>query len=104
MNKNLNIFFSVQKSMQPLLGVSINRATGGIDDNKHTIGAPADSYFEYLLKYWILRGKKVSSPTVDTCPPEIVGHPLKKVVVYDYLGFRISFPLLHANHVVVFRD
>ena len=42
----------------PLLGASVNRRSGQIVDNRITLGAPTDSYFEYLLKYWILTGKQ----------------------------------------------
>lgn len=35
---------------QPLLGVGVDRRTGSIQDYKKTVGAPVDSYFEYLLK------------------------------------------------------
>lgn len=41
-----------------LLGTSVNRRTGEIADKKMSIGAGVDSYFEYLVKYWILRGKR----------------------------------------------
>ena len=40
-----------------LLGKAVSRRTGQTSGGK-TIGAPSDSYYEYLLKYWILTGKK----------------------------------------------
>lgn len=43
----------------PLLGTSVSRRTGKIEDSRQSVGAPVDSYLEYLLKYWILTGKKV---------------------------------------------
>lgn len=44
--------------MQALLGTTIDRLSGRVADDRLTIAAPVDSYYEYLLKYWILRGKK----------------------------------------------
>lgn len=40
-----------------LIGESVDRESGAIH-GKLTTGAPADSYYEYLLKYWILGGKQ----------------------------------------------
>lgn len=45
-------------ALQPLLGISVDRETGNIRDSGKSLGAPVDSYFEYLIKYWILMGKK----------------------------------------------
>ena len=39
-----------------LVGESVTRSTGK-SHGRSTVGAPADSYYEYLLKYWILGGK-----------------------------------------------
>jgi mannosyl-oligosaccharide alpha-1,2-mannosidase len=39
-----------------LLGEGLSRSTGEMF-GRITMGAPADSYYEYLLKYWILGGK-----------------------------------------------
>lgn len=50
-------FLHAKYETQPLLGTTISRRDGSVADARHTIGAPVDSYFEYLLKYWILGGK-----------------------------------------------
>lgn len=50
-------FLHARYAMQPLLGTTVTRRDGKIADARRTIGAPVDSYFEYLLKYWILGGK-----------------------------------------------
>lgn len=50
-------FIHAKYPLQPLLGTTIERHTGRISDEQLTIAAPVDSYFEYLLKYWILGGK-----------------------------------------------
>jgi mannosyl-oligosaccharide alpha-1,2-mannosidase len=51
-------FIHAKHPLQPLLGTTIQRNTGRISDEQLTIAAPVDSYFEYLLKYWILGGKQ----------------------------------------------
>lgn len=43
----------------PLLGVSVSRTTGTVRDGTKSVGAGTDSYYEYLLKYWILGGRMV---------------------------------------------
>jgi Glycosyl hydrolase family 47 len=45
--------------MQGLIPTTINRqsGTGGAS---FSVGAAADSYYEYLLKLWLLGGQKVS--------------------------------------------
>ena len=50
-------FIHAKHPVDPLLGTTIQRQTGRISDTQLTIAAPVDSYFEYLLKYWILGGK-----------------------------------------------
>ncbi len=50
-------FIHAKYPTQPLLGTTIQRQTGRISDEQVTIAAPVDSYFEYLVKYWILGGK-----------------------------------------------
>ena len=46
--------------MQGLIPTTISRsdASGMVS---YSMGAAADSYYEYLLKVWLLRGKKVSA-------------------------------------------
>lgn len=51
-------FLHAKYTQQALLGTSIQRSTGRIQDSTVTVGAPTDSYYEYLLKYWILGGKR----------------------------------------------
>ena len=51
-------FLHAKYTQQALLGTSIQRSTGKIQDDTITVGAPTDSYYEYLLKYWILGGKR----------------------------------------------
>ena len=51
-------FLHAKHPEQPLLGVTVNRMSGRIADAMVTIAAPVDSYFEYLLKYWVLTGKR----------------------------------------------
>jgi mannosyl-oligosaccharide alpha-1,2-mannosidase len=50
-------FIHAKNPDQFLLGETVSRRTGQTY-GKMTIGAGADSYYEYLLKYWILTGKK----------------------------------------------
>jgi hypothetical protein len=46
--------------MQAMLPVWFNRRQGKISSsNQYTVGAMADSYFEYLLKMWLLHQKQV---------------------------------------------
>ena len=49
-------FVHARNPSEFLIGESVTRSTGRIHGAK-TIGAPVDSYYEYLLKYWILGGK-----------------------------------------------
>lgn len=44
---------------QALLPTRIERSTGATLPSTVSVGAEADSYYEYLLKYWILMGKQV---------------------------------------------
>jgi hypothetical protein len=45
---------------QALLPVWFNRHTGRANPgNTITLGGLADSYFEYLLKAWLIQGKRV---------------------------------------------
>lgn len=41
-----------------LLPLSIDAATGLFRGSKLSFGAMGDSYYEYLLKLWLLRGKR----------------------------------------------
>ncbi len=50
-------FIHARNPDQFLLGETVSRRTGQTY-GKLTTGAGADSYYEYLLKYWILTGKK----------------------------------------------
>lgn len=56
---------------QPLLGTSIRRTTGEIQDKTKSVGAATDSYFEYLLKYWI-HGKKMVCKHADCSCTELL--------------------------------
>ncbi|GLD96502.1 hypothetical protein PINS_up005185 [Pythium insidiosum] len=47
-----------EKYKNGLLPVHINQFTGKITPSKITLGAYGDSYYEYLLKQWLLSGKK----------------------------------------------
>ncbi len=49
-------FIHVKNPDQFILGETVSRRTGQTN-GKLTTGAGADSYYEYLLKYWILTGK-----------------------------------------------
>lgn len=51
-------FLHAKHTNQALLGTSIHRSTGEIRDATMTVGAPTDSYYEYLVKYWILGNKR----------------------------------------------
>lgn len=51
-------FLHAKHTDQALLGTSIHRSTGDIMDPTMTVGAPTDSYYEYLVKYWILGNKR----------------------------------------------
>ncbi|KAG2817716.1 hypothetical protein PC116_g4000 [Phytophthora cactorum] len=47
-----------EKYMNGLLPVQINQQSGKITTSKITLGANGDSYYEYLLKQWLLSGKR----------------------------------------------
>ncbi|KAE9044493.1 Endoplasmic reticulum mannosyl-oligosaccharide 1,2-alpha-mannosidase [Phytophthora rubi] len=47
-----------EKYTNGLLPVQINQQSGKITASKITLGANGDSYYEYLLKQWLLSGKK----------------------------------------------
>ncbi|KAG7388549.1 Endoplasmic reticulum mannosyl-oligosaccharide 1,2-alpha-mannosidase [Phytophthora pseudosyringae] len=47
-----------EKYTNGLLPVQINQQSGKIGTSKITMGANGDSYYEYLLKQWLLSGKK----------------------------------------------
>lgn len=51
-------FLHAKHTDHALLGTSIHRSTGEIMDHTMTVGAPTDSYYEYLVKYWILGNKR----------------------------------------------
>ena len=58
--------------MQGLQPVWFNRRLGKpAGSNLYTVGAMADSYFEYLLKMWLLHQKQVG----PTFIPDSKGHP-----------------------------
>ena len=50
-------FVHARNADKYVLGERVSRRTGR-GDGVLTVAAPADSYYEYLLKYWILTGKK----------------------------------------------
>ena len=46
-----------------LIPVRLNRRRGTFSAMKsYTVGAMADSYYEYLLKMWLLKGQQVCNP------------------------------------------
>ena len=46
--------------MQAFLPLWFNRFTAKINSgNTYTLGGMSDSYYEYLLKVWLLKGKQV---------------------------------------------
>uniref|UniRef100_K3WLS3 alpha-1,2-Mannosidase n=1 Tax=Globisporangium ultimum (strain ATCC 200006 / CBS 805.95 / DAOM BR144) TaxID=431595 RepID=K3WLS3_GLOUD len=47
-----------EKYPNGLLPVVVNQRTGRISGGKVTLGANGDSYYEYLLKQWLLSGKR----------------------------------------------
>ncbi len=47
--------------MQALLPTLWKPTTGASMTSSLTVGSRGDSYYEYLLKYWILRGKSDDS-------------------------------------------
>ncbi|KAL4164614.1 hypothetical protein KRP22_004478 [Phytophthora ramorum] len=47
-----------EKYTNGLLPVQLNQQNGKITQSKITLGANGDSYYEYLLKQWLLSGKK----------------------------------------------
>ena len=50
-----------------LVPVRLNRRRGTFSAMKsYTVGAMADSYYEYLLKMWLLKGQQVCDPHL-TC-------------------------------------
>ena len=50
-----------------LIPVRLNRRRGTFSAMKsYTVGAMADSYYEYLLKMWLLKGQQVCHPHL-TC-------------------------------------
>lgn len=48
--------------MQAFLPIWFNRFTAKTNPgNTYTLGGMSDSYYEYLLKVWLLKGKQVCS-------------------------------------------
>lgn len=47
--------------LQGLVPTSLTRATAA-GGPSFSVGAMADSYYEYLLKLWLLGGQKASAP------------------------------------------
>ena len=54
------IYKSLEKAAtrDGLLPTYLDVRTGGVGGDEYTMGAMADSYYEYLLKAWIAGGKK----------------------------------------------
>lgn len=52
-------FLHARHPDNPMIGTSVSRMTGLVTDRTLTVSAGVDSYYEYLLKYWILGGKLV---------------------------------------------
>ena len=54
------IYTSLEKAAtrDGLLPTYLDVRTGGVGGDEYTMGAMADSYYEYLLKAWIAGGKK----------------------------------------------
>ncbi len=60
--------------MQAFLPTWFNRFTGRYNPgNTYTVGGLADSYYEYLLKLWILRDRRVGDPVHMFGPTPIAG-------------------------------
>ena len=57
---------------QGLLPVWIQRSSGRFTVNRIlTVGAMADSYYEYLLKAWLFLHKQVRAPLLEWCSAAI---------------------------------
>lgn len=48
----------LQGRHRALLPYAISMSKGAFNTNKVTVGAPADSYFEYIIKLWVQGGRK----------------------------------------------
>ncbi len=57
---SLQIFLSLFAYTQGLVPTKLTRATG-VGGPSFSVGAMADSYYEYLLKLWLLDGQKANS-------------------------------------------
>eukprot|EP00026_Physarum_polycephalum_P004819 Phypoly_transcript_04843.p1 GENE.Phypoly_transcript_04843~~Phypoly_transcript_04843.p1 ORF type:complete len:590 (+),score=96.86 Phypoly_transcript_04843:68-1837(+) len=58
--KALKAYDTLDRITKPngLYPVYLNSESGGFSNQRVTLGALGDSYYEYLLKYWILTGKQ----------------------------------------------
>eukprot|EP00889_Picochlorum_renovo_P001144 jgi/Picre1/28174/NNA_003580.t1 len=78
----------------PLLGTSVARNTGDVRDSMRSVGTRTDSYYEYLLKYWILGNKKDDhwrqrwEDSVDTALEEL--KVTSKNGLYTFMGTKRS--------------
>lgn len=54
------LFLSLFTYTQGLVPTKLTRATG-VGGPSFSVGAMADSYYEYLLKLWLLNGQKANS-------------------------------------------
>ena len=61
--------------MQAFLPMWFNRFTGKHNPgNTYTLGGMSDSYYEYLLKVWLLGGKKVRAMHIS-CSQSMAPYP-----------------------------
>ncbi|KAF0693877.1 Aste57867_15219 [Aphanomyces stellatus] len=73
-----------------LLPISVNNDAGTVVSDRITLGACGDSYYEYLLKQWLLSGKRdtkyrdMYATAVDSINRKLVGRSAKSN--WTYLG------------------
>ena len=94
--------------LQGLLPVYINLETGMGNSNQVAIGALSDSYYEYLLKVWILKGRSDDMyrfmwvRAMDEMLERLVGTSSDGLLyVGDLNGCRPSAPIPNMNRVMM---
>eukprot|EP00128_Syssomonas_multiformis_P004642 Colp12_sorted_trinity150504_noHs@26008 len=90
-----------------LLPIYISPVTGQFSGNTITLGARGDSYYEYLLKQWLLSGKKEKAylqayeEAVRSIKAFLVkrSHPSRLTYIAELVNYRIKHKM---DHLVCF--
>lgn len=79
---------------QGLIPTTVNRESGS-GGPSFSVGAAADSYYEYLLKLWLLGGQKVSKSSIQH--PSRLWHPTWSLSSGVHMGLAGSHTVLQAT-------